>query len=64
MISEHHSVPADRGTIDLNNPRELAWWTRRFACSEHQLRDAVDKLGPNAAHIEQFLDGQEHILLL
>ena len=56
------TVPANRGLIDMNNPREVNWWTKRFACSESQLRQAVDQVGTNAAQVEQLLDGQEYIL--
>ena len=56
------TVPANRGLIDMDNPREVAWWTKRFACNESQLREAVDQVGPNAAQVEQLLDGQEYIL--
>jgi len=56
------TVPANRGLIDMENPREVAWWTKRFACSEQQLREAVNQVGPNAAQVEQLLDGQEYIL--
>ncbi len=56
------TVPANRGLIDMDNPREVAWWTKRFACSEQQLRQAVDQVGTNAAQVEQLLDGQEYIL--
>jgi hypothetical protein len=56
------TVPANRGLIDMNNPREVNWWTKRFACNEVQLREAVEQVGPNAAQVEQLLDGQEYIL--
>jgi len=56
------TVPANRGLIDMNNPREVNWWTKRFACNEVQLREAVEQVGPNAAQVEQLLDGQEFIL--
>jgi hypothetical protein len=46
----------------MDNPREVAWWTKRFACSEQQLREAVGQVGTNAAQVEQLLDGQEYIL--
>jgi hypothetical protein len=58
------TVPANRGMIDMNNPREVSWWTKRFACNESQLREAVEQVGPSAAQVEQLLDGQEYILTL
>ena len=62
MSLSFDTVPADRGRIDMSNPREVSWWTKRFACNESQLRDAVEQVGPNAAQVEQLLDGQEYIL--
>lgn len=59
MVLELSAVPANRAEVDIDNPRELRWWTRRFACSEAQLRDAVCQVGTSAAHVEQLLDGQE-----
>ncbi|TFZ01936.1 DUF3606 domain-containing protein [Ramlibacter humi] len=56
------TVPANRGLIDMNNPREVSWWTKRFACNESQLREAVQQVGTSAAQVEQLLDGQENIL--
>jgi len=58
------TVPANRGMIDMDNPREVSWWTKRFACNESQLREAVQQVGPSAAQVEQLLDGQEYILTL
>lgn len=58
------TVPANRGLIDMDNPREVSWWTKRFACNESQLRVAVEQVGPSAAQVEQLLDGQENILTL
>ncbi|WP_427913110.1 DUF3606 domain-containing protein [Ramlibacter sp. MMS24-I3-19] len=56
------TVPASRSEIDLDNARELKWWTKRLACNEVQLREAVARVGPKAAHVEQLLDGVESIL--
>ena len=62
MTLSFDTVPADRGRIDMSNPREVNWLTKRFACNEAQLREAVEQVGPNAAQVEQLLDGQEYIL--
>ena len=59
-----HTVPADRSEIDVDNPRDVTWWTRRLACSEDQLREAVGLVGPAAAGVEQLLDGEESVLAL
>lgn len=53
------TVPADRGLIDMDNPREVNWWRKKFDCSEEQLRRAIELAGgPSAARVEQVLDGR------
>jgi len=59
MAYVFETVPADRGLIDLGDPREVNWWCKQFGCSEEQLRRAVAKVGSSAANVEQLLDGQE-----
>jgi hypothetical protein len=57
------ALPADRGLIDLDDPREVNWWRKNFGCSEEQLRQAVNKVGTSAAKVEQLLDGKEILSL-
>jgi hypothetical protein len=56
-------VPADRGLINLNDPREVSWWRKQFDCSEEQLRRAVAQVGNSAAQVEQLLDGKDIVAL-
>ena len=63
MAYVFESIPADRAWIDLEDPREVSWWSKRFECNEEQLRRAVARVGPKAAKVEQLLDGSEiHVL--
>ncbi len=55
------TIPAQRNVIELDNPREVSWWTKRLECSEQQLRQAVAEVGPSAAKVEQLLDGKDVI---
>jgi hypothetical protein len=64
MAYVFETIPADRGRIDLNDPREVNWWRKRFDCSEDQLRRAVAKVGNSAAKVEQLLDGSENAITL
>ena len=57
MAYVFETVPADRGRIDLDDPREVSWWRKRLDCSEEQLRRAVAEVGPSAAHVEDLLYG-------
>ena len=59
MAYVFETVPADRGLIDMDDPREIQWWRKRFGCSEEQLRHAVYEVGTSAAKVEQLLDGKE-----
>jgi hypothetical protein len=63
MAYVFESVPADRGLIDLDDPREINWWCKRFGCSEEQLRRAVLEIGNSAAKVEQLLDGKDIVTL-
>lgn len=63
MAYVFETVPADRGQIDLDDPREVSWWRKRFDCSESQLRQAVAAVGPSAANVEQMLDGSDIVRL-
>lgn len=64
MAYVFETIPADRGLIDIDDPREVSWWRKRFGCSEEQLRKAVAEVGRNAACVEQLLDGCATIITL
>jgi hypothetical protein len=64
MAYVFETIPADRGLIDLDDPREVSWWRKRFDCSEEQLRNAVAEVGTSAAKVEQLLDGTGMIITL
>jgi hypothetical protein len=63
MAYVFETIPADRGLIDLDDPREVSWWRKRFDCSEEQLRQAVAAVGTSAANVEQLLDGSDIVTL-
>lgn len=63
MAYVFETIPADRGLIDLNDPREVSWWRKRFDCSEERLRQAVAEVGTSAATVEQWLDGSKIVTL-
>lgn len=64
MAYVFETIPADRGLIDIDDPREVSWWRKRFDCSEEQLRQAVAEVGRSAAQVEQLLDGCATIITL
>jgi len=63
MAYVFETVPADRGLIDLDDPREVSWWSKRLGCSPQQLRQAVAAVGNSAAQVEQLLDGKDIVAL-
>lgn len=63
MAYVFETLPADRGLIDLADPREINWWSKRFGCSQEQLLRAVDQVGNSAAQVEQLLDGKDLLAL-
>ena len=63
MAFGFETVPARRSRIDMSNPSELRYWSRKFGCNEQQLRQAVSAVGESSALVEQLLDGQELVSL-
>jgi hypothetical protein len=63
MAYVFETVPANRSLINMNDPREVSWWSKQFGCSEDQLRRAVDQVGNSAAKVEQLLDGSDIVAL-
>ena len=59
MAYVFENIPAQRNLIRIDDPREVSWWSKRFGCSESQLREAVAEVGVTAAQVEQLLDGME-----
>lgn len=45
----------DRTRISTTERWELDYWADKFACSEQQLRDAVDEVGCMATDVEAYL---------
>ena len=58
MAYVFETVPALRSRIDMTNPSEVSYWSKKFGCSEQQLRQAVAQVGDSSAMVEQLLDGQ------
>ena len=60
MAYVFETVPADRGLIDLDDPREVNWWRKQFGCSEEQLRlRGGARWAIRPPKVEQLLDGQD-----
>ena len=46
---------ADRNRVNVQEPHEVQYWTRKFGCSEQQLKEAVSRVGVMAADVEVYL---------
>jgi hypothetical protein len=47
--------PRDRERVNVNEPYEVRYWTRRFGCTESELRRAVAAVGVMARDVENYL---------
>jgi hypothetical protein len=45
----------DRSRINVNQPHEMTYWSRKFGVTEGELRTAVEKVGPMADKVRQHL---------
>jgi hypothetical protein len=45
----------DHWRVDLAQDWEIAFWSREFGCSEHDLRSAVGDVGRNAGDVRAYL---------
>lgn len=45
--------PRDRSRVNLDQEHEVRYWTKKFGCTEEELREAVRKVGSSAQAIEQ-----------
>jgi len=44
--------PQDSSRININEDYELKYWTKKFGCTEQQLRSAIEKVGVSAKSVE------------
>jgi hypothetical protein len=47
--------PQDSSRINIGEDYEISYWTKRFNCSEEELRKAVDAVGVSATKVEEYL---------
>jgi len=48
--------PADRSRINLEEPYEVEYWSKKFGISPERLRQAVASYGVSADEVEQHLN--------
>jgi hypothetical protein len=47
--------PQDRTRVNVNETWEVNWWTKKFGCTEAQLKAAVKAVGVLAKDVEAHL---------
>lgn len=47
--------PRDRSRINVNQPHELQYWSRKLGVTEQELRSAVEKAGPMVDNVQRQL---------
>ena len=47
--------PRDRSRINVNQPHELQYWSRKFGVTEQELRSAVEMAGPMVDSVQRHL---------
>jgi len=45
--------PADRSRINIHEPYEVRYWCGTLGCSEQQLRDCVQRVGPMVSDVRR-----------
>ena len=45
----------DRERINVHEEYELRDWSQKFGCSPQELKEAVQKVGPMATHVDKAL---------
>jgi hypothetical protein len=50
--------PQDDSRVNVNQPHEVQYWTRKFGCSEEELRSAVQSVGVSATAVGAWLAGK------
>jgi hypothetical protein len=47
--------PQDRSRVSLSERWEVTYWTKKFGCTEEELRKAVQRVGSSAEAVEKEL---------
>ena len=54
-------VPEDPNRINVNQPHELDYWTKKYGISDGTLNKAVDAVGPMVSDVEKWLRRYDYI---
>ncbi len=47
--------PQDAARINIHEDYEVRYWTKKFDCTEDQLRKAVEAVGVSARMVEEYV---------
>ena len=49
--------PQDANRINIHEPYELEYWSRKFGVAPQKIRDAVGVVGTSASAVERYIKG-------
>lgn len=55
MHDLNRPAPEDPHRININQPHEVAYWTKKLGVSEQTLRAAVKAVGPMVSDVKRYL---------
>lgn len=55
MEQPNSLAPWDRWWVNVNEPRDLQYWTEKFGVSEQEIRQAVASVGVSVAAVKRYL---------
>jgi hypothetical protein len=58
--SEQRGAPGDN-EVDTTHEADCQRWAEKLGVSVHQLKAAVDAVGPNAQNVERYLRSRGHV---
>jgi len=50
--------PQDASKVNIHEPYEVEYWTKKFGCTKAQLEAAVKAVGVQASAVEKHLKGK------
>jgi hypothetical protein len=50
------TAPHDALRVNLQDAEDTRYWCRKMHCTEHQLREAIDQVGPLPSNVEAFVN--------
>ena len=53
--NKNKKAPQDANRVNIHEPYEVEYWTKKWGCTSQQLKDCVGKVGTSAAAVQKCL---------